>query len=214
VSTHVGNFEAIVESKIRLRQGQSQDTLEAAKKGYEQITGKIDKQSIEVAKVLTNASDSFDRVKQEMEAIKIASKAELQAMQTAIKKMEADIRDNAGDAGGNWPVGNGHIKSAMEHRAISNLKILGNDRQGYSQWHDKFVNAMAQVHREYRTVLQLVAKAFEREEKLPTGDIDDWEEWVDDREIVTIDLKRLNEDLFAVLLDITESQVSGAGQWH
>ena len=33
VSTHVGNFEAIVESKTQLLQGQSQDTLEAAKKG-------------------------------------------------------------------------------------------------------------------------------------------------------------------------------------
>jgi len=33
VRPHVGNFEAIVESKIQLLQGQSKDTLEAAKKG-------------------------------------------------------------------------------------------------------------------------------------------------------------------------------------
>ena len=52
----------------------------------------------------------------------------------------------------------------------------------------------------------MVVKAIEREEKLPTGDIEDWEEWVNDREIVTIDLKRLNEDLFAVLMDKTESE--------
>ena len=58
---------------------------------------------------------------------------------------------------------------------------------------------MARVHREHRVILQMV-------EKLPTGDIDDWEEWVNDREIVTIDLKRLNEDLFAVLMDKTESE--------
>ena len=57
---------------------------------------------------------------------------------------------------------------------------------------------MAQVNREYRTVLQLMVKAIESEEKLPTGDIDDWEEWVNYRETVTIDLKGLNEDLFAV----------------
>ena len=57
-----------------------------------------------------------------------------------------------------------------------------------------------------RVILQMVVKAIEREEKLPTGDIDDWEEWVNDREIVTIDLKRLNEDLFAVLMDKTESE--------
>ena len=34
VSTHTGNFEAIIESKIQLLQGQSQETFESAKKGY------------------------------------------------------------------------------------------------------------------------------------------------------------------------------------
>ena len=64
----------------------------------------------------------------------------------------------------------------MEHKAVS------------KQWHDKFVNATAQGHREYRTILQIVVKAIESEEKLPTGDIDEWEEWVKEREIMTIDL--------------------------
>ena len=63
VSTHIGNFEAIIESKIQLLQGQSQETFEAAKKGYETITAQVNKQSSEVAKVMTNASDSFDRMK-------------------------------------------------------------------------------------------------------------------------------------------------------
>ena len=91
VSTHVGNFEAIIESKIQLLSGQSQDTLEAAKKGYEAITTQVNKQAMEVAKVLTNASDSFSQMKQEMQAIKTTSNAELQAIQKAIKKIESDI---------------------------------------------------------------------------------------------------------------------------
>jgi len=86
VSTHTGNFEAIIESKIQLLQGQSQDTFEAAKKGYETITVQVNKQSVEVAKILTNASDSFDKMKQEMQAIKVTSNGELQAIQKAIKK--------------------------------------------------------------------------------------------------------------------------------
>ena len=52
----------------------------------------------------------------------------------------------------------------------------------------------------------MIVKAIERELKPATGDIDDWEEWVNEREIMTIDLKRLNEDLFAVLMDKTESE--------
>ena len=45
VSTHMGNFEAIIESKIQLIQGQSQDTFDAAKKGYETNAGQIETNS-------------------------------------------------------------------------------------------------------------------------------------------------------------------------
>jgi len=165
VSTHMGNFEAIVESKIQLLQGQSQETIDAAKKGYEAITTQVNKQAMEVAKVLTNASDSFNPMKQEMQAIKATFNAELQAIQKAIKKIESDIQNGAGNIGGGQSGGNWRNKSAMEHKAIANLKVLGNDRQGYRQWHDKFVNAMAQVNREYRTIMQAIVKAIEREKK-------------------------------------------------
>ena len=97
VSTHVGNFEAIVESR---------GTLEAARKGYETITVQVNKQSMEVAKVLANASDSFDKMKPEMQAIKVTSNAELQAIQKAIKRIEEDIQNNAGGTGGNRSGGN------------------------------------------------------------------------------------------------------------
>ena len=106
VSTHMGNFEAIVESKIQLLQGQSQETIDAAKKGYEAVTTQVNKQAMEVAKVLTNASDSFNQMKQEMQAIETTSNAELQAIQKAIKKMESDIQNNAGNIGGGQSGGN------------------------------------------------------------------------------------------------------------
>ena len=65
VSAHVGNFEAIVESIIQLLQGHLQDTsVEAAKKGYETITGQIDKQSI----VVCEGTDQSERVIRQNEA--------------------------------------------------------------------------------------------------------------------------------------------------
>jgi uncharacterized protein YukE len=168
VSTHIGNFEAIIESKIQLLQGQSQETFEAAKKGYETITAQVNKQSMEVAKIMTNASDSFDKMNQEMQAIKATSNAELQAIQKAIKKIESDIQGGVGNFGSGYSGGNWRGKSAMEHKAIANLKTLGNDRQGYRQWYDKFVNAMAQVNREYRTIMQTIMKAIERVIPMPS----------------------------------------------
>ena len=66
----------------------------------------INKQSIEVPKIMTNASDSFDKMKQEMQAIKTTSNAELQAIQKAIKKIEGDIQGSAGNLGGGDSGGN------------------------------------------------------------------------------------------------------------
>jgi hypothetical protein len=206
VSTHMGNFEAIVESKIQLLQGQSQETIEAAKKGYEAITTQVNKQAMEVAKVLTNAGDSFNQMKQEMQAIKTTSNAELQAIQKAIKRIEEDIQNNGGNMGGIRSGNSWRSKSAMEHKAIANLKTLGSDRQGYRQWHDKFVNAMAQVNKEYRTIMQTIVKAIENEEKLPIGDIDEWESWFSEKGEEALDLAAVNEDLFSVLMDKTESE--------
>ena len=54
--------------------------------------------------------------------------------------------------------------------------------------------------------MQAIVKAIEREEKLPTGDVDDWEEWINDNTGVEMDLNGINEDLFAVLMDKTESE--------
>ena len=51
----------------------------------------------------------------------------------------------------------------------------------------------------------MIVKAIQREEKLPRGGIDEWEEWLNEREVMTIELRRLNEDLFAALMDNTES---------
>ena len=49
--------------------------------------------------------------------------------------------------------------------------------------------------------MQALVKAIEREEKVPTGSIDEWEEWFSDNEEVTMDLSAINEDLFSVLMD-------------
>ena len=72
-SGHLSNFETMVESKIMTLQGQARATYVAAKAGYEEITKKLDNQSMEMAKVITGAQDSFEAIKQEMEAIKTVS---------------------------------------------------------------------------------------------------------------------------------------------
>ena len=86
MSIHVGNFETVLDSRFHLLQRQAKDTFEAAKKGYELTTMKTDKQSMEAGKVLTNARESFGKMKQDMDASKLMSQGELQAMQDAIKK--------------------------------------------------------------------------------------------------------------------------------
>ena len=89
------NFEAMVENKILALQGQARATFEAAKSGYEEVTKKMDTQSIEMAKIIAGAQDSFETIKQEMEAIKTISEIELTVIKDALRKVENDIRNNA-----------------------------------------------------------------------------------------------------------------------
>ena len=117
-----------------------------------------------------------------MDTIKSISEMELTVIKDALKKVENDIRLTAANigtttgamtmgqswSGGKWS------KSAMEHKAIMNLKELGNDKAGFRQWHDKFVNALAQVNREYRVALQEIVNGIEKE-KLPVGGVAHWD---------------------------------------
>ena len=87
-SGHMGSFETMVENKIVALQGQSQVTFEAARAGYESLTKKMDNQSIEMARVITEARDSFESIKQEMSTIKSISEMELTVIKDALKKVE------------------------------------------------------------------------------------------------------------------------------
>ena len=45
---------------------------------------------------------------------------------------------------GSWQSATGHgswARSAMEHKAVMNLKVQGNDRQGYRMWHEKLTHS-------------------------------------------------------------------------
>jgi hypothetical protein len=213
-SGHIAGFESMVDNKIMALQGQAQATFDAAKLGYENLTKKMDTQSIEMARVITDARDSFESIKQEMETIKSISEAELIVIKDALRKVENDIRattvntgimGNQTQSGSNW-LNNKWTKSAMEHKAITNLKELRSDKAGFRQWHDKFVNALAQVNREYRVVIQEIVKAIEKEEKLLVGGLTQWDNWINSRQAIGADVSQLNEDIFAVLMDKTTGE--------
>ena len=55
---------------------------------------------MEVARVVTDARDSFESIKQEMEAIKSISEMELTVMKDAVRNVENDIRNTAASAAG------------------------------------------------------------------------------------------------------------------
>ena len=58
-------------------------------------------------------------------------------------------------SGSSVPVQSGQGASsrrAMEHKAVMNMKVQGSDRSGYRMWHEKLVNAFAQVNAQYRSV--------------------------------------------------------------
>ena len=108
-----------------------------------------------------------------------------------------------GKGGGRW----GTNKSAMEHKAVMNLKTQGNDRAGYRMWHEKLVNAFAQVNGQYRGILERVAKEIDKgtDMSIMQGNAD-WESWVSMVDIASdkVDMSKLNEDMYSVLMDKSE----------
>jgi len=99
----------------------------------------------------------------------------------------------------------GYKRGAVEYRTLDKLNIQGSDRSGYRVWHDKLANALAQANRYYRTRLNLIVRAIDKEENSPHGGADEWEYWVAERDwTITADIGRLNADLFSVLLDKTD----------
>ena len=52
-----------------------------------------------MARVITDARDSFEAIKQEMDTIKSISEMELTAIKDALRKVENDIRSTAANVG-------------------------------------------------------------------------------------------------------------------
>ena len=98
----------------------------------------------------------------------------------------------------------------MEHKAVNNLKTQGSDRNGYRMWHEKLVNAFAQVNNQYRGILERIAQDTDHDVDVSMSDHDSWEDWVnklsDPPDHDGVSMKTLNEDMYSVLMDKTEGE--------
>ena len=98
----------------------------------------------------------------------------------------------------------------MEHKAIMNLKQQGNERSGYRMWHEKLVNAFAQVNVQYRGLLERITKEIDKGSDMSMlQDTADWTSWVsglNNIAVDNIDVGKLNEDMYSVLMDKTEGE--------
>ena len=56
--------------------------------------------------------------------------------------MWGSMPQGSGSSGGSPGVSN---RSAMEHKAIMNLKVQGSERTGYRMWHERLANAFARA---------------------------------------------------------------------
>ena len=126
--------------------------------------------------------------------------------------------NSTGGKGGAWGKGQGSAdqgqwgrsRGAMEHKAVTHMKTQGNDRSGYRMWHEKLVNAFAQVNNQYRGILERLAQDTDHDEDVSVSDHDSWVAWLgqiaNPPEHDRVDVKTLNEDMYSVLMDKTEGE--------
>ena len=72
-----------------------------------------------------------------------------QEMLSLISRVSQLEQTATGSSGGSGLAGStavhhgGSARRAMEHKAITNIKMQGSDRSGYRMWHEKLVHAFA-----------------------------------------------------------------------
>ena len=124
------------------------------------------------------------------------------AVEVLTKQRENDHDGKGGGKG--WNV--------LESKAVSNMKMLGADKTGFRMWHEKLFKIMEQLRPGSRGVLQALARHVDNEED---ADIYEWiidePEYLQmgDAEKAEAQMKRINEDLYVIMLDKSESE-SGA----
>ena len=80
------------------------------------------------------------------------------------------------------------VKEISESKAVMGLKVLGEDRAAYKEWHTKFVNVMAQLRPGIRPILKAIEMFRDEpwtEEEFDLACVDDryrgkFDEWSQD----------------------------------
>ena len=233
VQSQVTQLEEGVKAKVK----QHEDALEQASKGYAALKDEQQKAQLEANKLSDVMrgmhEDMVPRLtenKHYIEQIRIHGvsaaevKAKIDAMQMEIDGLRHQVNDpwwyqqggndaaaaaSAGSGKGTGKQSSNWVKSAMEHKAITNMKSQGSERAGFRMWHEKLVNAFAQVNKGYRNILEAIADEIDSDQhELPGKDIADWMSWLVSNQVKHdgVDIERLNEDMYSVLMDKTEGE--------
>ena len=129
-------------------------------------------------------------------------------VEDAVHDLQAKLRaleSQGGMPSSGYHQGYGQGKRAMENKAVNGLKMQGSDRTSFRMWHEKLVNAFSQVDQGYRAILKGLTDQVDKHDKIEVSSNHDRDKWQKDNfPLSVIDMDKLNEDMFAVLMDKTE----------
>ena len=105
----------------------------------------------------------------------------------------------SGGAGGGWTSGS-RRKGVLEFKCVSDLERVGSDRLKFRGWHDKFVNALTQVDREYRELFLRLSEDADKDKEVDVKDPSKVRQWLaENMPNSTLDAGQVDEDVYAVL---------------
>ena len=103
-------------------------------------------------------------------------------------------------------------KDVANSKAVANLKMFDGDREKFTGWNDKLINAMSRLHPAARTVLKGLNKRWAKRDKEFTSEEEiqfDFNRTAIDENIDPgdmIEFDTLNEDLYYILVEKTEGE--------
>ena len=220
-----GKFEqdmGVQKGQVQAKVSQIEDALNKVNQQLQHAEGKGIEMDRQFNVIQVNAQEVNDKV----EALTVQLNQEWGKMQAdfrlkALEDKVSQLLQSSGSASagvgshgaaGVNSSGGGSKRGAMEHRAVMNLKVQGSDRMGYRMWHEKLVNAFAQVNNQYRVVLERVTESVDQAVDMGYSGSGEWGQWLSEWSkkeggtvrLDNIDMGQLNEDMYSVLMDKTE----------
>ena len=168
---------------------------------------------IDLATPTTKAMETYPMVKQISTAVMGLGSIIMQHQKTLTEHQQAVVQQNAAIVAAVSRVGNSSSnrkKAISEHKAIQNLKVYESDKLQFTNWNDKLINALGQVHPQMSECLKQINLEWSQtpEEIVDLNKLNDIYTTKTVNMTEQVPIEKFNDDMHYVLVEKTAGEAA------